>query len=127
MKFYLNSGQGIKEPVDFFGNIIKEGDILSDNTIGTEYEDEGDREKPFFIVLKKVTEKKTFLFGLGLNRPKRDYSGRFYAHDFTFKKAVRLGSLKDMPEVLQPISDKEITRLRFKNSNIIPAIYHFSE
>lgn len=125
MKIYINGGAGIEKPVDFFGNEIKKGDILTNNVVGTAYEKEGDREKPFFVVLKKVTVKNTFLFGLGVHKPRRLHDGRFYAHDFTFRKTIKLGNINEMKEVFQPISDYEVSRFRFKGSNVYPALYDF--
>jgi hypothetical protein len=89
VKMYFKGGSGIKDPVDFNGESIKEGDILSpdsfdtpDSFYSTHYpswtkEDiEAYKHKAVYVV--KYNKEKEFYFAEGISQ-------QLYLHDFRFK------------------------------------------
>lgn len=87
---YFKGGSGIKNPVDFNGNEIKEGDILTHCWFENDYNEflrihchftsdeeiEKNVHKPSVVV--KYNAEKGFFYGEGKNA---------YMHDFRFKYA----------------------------------------
>jgi hypothetical protein len=92
MKMYFKGGSGIEEPVDFNGERIKEGDILTHSWFEGDYlaffkkhlntteEDDDKVEKRVHepSVVVKFNKEKGFYYGQGIDK----YS---YMHDFMFK------------------------------------------
>lgn len=99
MKIYLKGGKGIENPVDFNGDEIKEGDILTFDSFERNLDDENDfykrhypswsqemiyewKHKPCFRV---KWNDKGYFYGEGIEVPTSEFSGRLYLHDFRFK------------------------------------------
>lgn len=88
-KMYFKGGKGIKNPVDFNGNEIKVGDILTADSFSgddsfyatyypnlTKEEVESRKNKPTYIV--QYNAEKEFFFANGIEH-------ELYLHDFRFK------------------------------------------
>lgn len=99
MKTYFKGGKGIKNPVDFDGKTIKEGDILTFDSFERDIDEEiahykkhypswtkemihDWKHKPCFRV---KWNDKGYYYGEGIEEPKYEFSGRLYLHDFRFK------------------------------------------
>jgi hypothetical protein len=91
-KMYFRGGEGIKKPVDFNGEEIKEGDVLTHCWFENDYvaffakhlnltdleEIEKRVHKPNVIV--KYNQEKGFFYGVGYKKESDSYM-----HDFRFK------------------------------------------
>lgn len=90
---YFKGGLGIKNPVDFNGDTIKEGDILTHSWFEDDYnaflrthcgytsdeEIEKNVHKPCVVV--KYNKEKEFFYGESYDEEKN----KLYMHDFKFK------------------------------------------
>lgn len=90
VKMYFKGGKGILKPIDFNGNEIKEGDVLTNDSFDDFFNDdfytvhypnwtkkdiEDRKNRPFYTV---HYNEKGFFFGIGIEQ-------EFYLHDFRFK------------------------------------------
>lgn len=95
IKMYLGGDSGIKNPTDSNGNIISEGDILTNDYIDNEEYNlkitERHKTEPFYVV--KVNENGGF-YAESINPVGSiciDGDNKyFYLHDFRFKYCVKL-------------------------------------
>lgn len=90
MGIYFKGGSGIKEPTDYTGKIIKEGDILTTDTFDDVFDErfykthypkmtKEDIEKRKHTPTYKVKwNPKGFFYGVGIEQ-------ELYLHDFRFK------------------------------------------
>lgn len=96
---YFKGGKGIEKPLDFDGNEIKEGDLLTFDSFEKTTDEEivyykrhypswtkemihEWKHKPCF---KVKWNDRGYFYGEGIEDPKDDFSGRLYLHDFRFK------------------------------------------
>ncbi|WP_294267741.1 hypothetical protein [uncultured Chryseobacterium sp.] len=97
MKMYLKGGKGIEKPLDFDGNEIKEGDILTFDSFDKDIDDVFYKTYYSSWSEKELTEwrhrptykvkwnDRGYFYGEGIKDPKDEFSGRLYLHDFRFK------------------------------------------
>ena len=97
IKMYFKGGKGILNPVDFNGNKIKQGDILTPDSFDdffnesfykthylnmSEEDIEKNNHKPTYNL---KWDEKGFFYGEGIAEPSSPFTSRLYLHDFRFK------------------------------------------
>lgn len=95
---YLKGGKGIEKPVDFNGDEIKIGDILTFDSFDSDFNEAYFYKRHYPTWTKEMIQnwkhkptyevkwnERGYFYAEGIKEPTSEFSGRLYLHDFRFK------------------------------------------